>query len=337
MKYGKYLLEHKIWGVIFLCFLCSVEVFLLTFSNSEWLMIYVAAAGICAFFVGTYVEYQRWKVYFDNINRCVEELDRKYLLPELLEPGNVQEKKEIESVLYEMEVSMNENVSSYRRNSQEYKEYVESWVHEIKVPIGAMKMILANHKEEDYGLEEEVNRLEGYVEQALFYARSSDVEKDYLINRISLQQVVQDAILKKRKILRNINAAIDLHDLETEVNSDSKWLGFMLGQVLDNSIKYVGEKQLMLEIYGEKHENSILLHIKDNGIGIKESELSRVFDKGFTGSNGRGTANSTGIGMYLCRKLCHRLEHNILIDSKVGEGTIITFVFPVSNMIHDLT
>ena len=69
MKYGKYLLEHKIWSVIFLCFLCSVEVFLLTFSNSEWLMIYVAAAGICAFFVGTYVEYQRWKVYFDNINR----------------------------------------------------------------------------------------------------------------------------------------------------------------------------------------------------------------------------------------------------------------------------
>lgn len=337
MKYGQYLTEHKIWIVIFMSILCSIEVFLLTFSKSEWLMIYVAVTVVCGFFLGTFIEYRRWKQYFDKLNRCIEDLDKKYLLPELMEKGEVQEEKEIQSVLYEMEVSMNERVSGYRRNSQEYKEYVETWVHEIKLPIGAMKMILANHKDAGYGLEEEINRLERYVEQALFYARSNDVEKDYLINRIRLQQVVQDVILKRRKMLRNMNAGIDLHDLETEVNSDSKWLAFMLGQVLDNSIKYGDKNQLTIEIYSEKKDNSVLLHVKDNGIGIKESELSRVFDKGFTGSNGRGAANSTGIGLYLCRKLCHRLENNIFVDSKVGEGTTVTFVFPLSNMMHDLT
>lgn len=335
MRYGQYIKEHRIWAIIFLSLVCSVEIFLLTISGSGWLMIYVAVAGIAGFFLGTYLDYRRWKRYFEKINEQLESLDKKYLLCEMLERGETQEEKQLQSLFYEMEVSMNERVSNYHRNSQEYKEYVETWVHEIKIPIGAMKMILANHKEADYGLEEEVARMEEYVEQALFYARSNDVEKDYLINNISLQQVVQDVILKRRKTLRDMNAKIDLHDLETEVKSDSKWLAFMLGQVVDNSIKYGEKDMLCLEVFAKKHDNAITLHIKDNGIGIRESELSRVFDKGFTGSNGRGTSNSTGIGLYLCKKLCKRLEHDIRVESEEGKGTTVTFVFPISSMIND--
>ena len=104
----------------------------------------------------------------------------------------------------------------------------------------------------------------------------------------------------------------------------------MLGQVLDNSIKYGEKDALSIEIYGEKRENAVLLHIKDNGAGIKESELSRVFDKGFTGSNGRGTANSTGIGLYLCKKLCKRLEHNITVASEEGKGTRFDITIPLN-------
>lgn len=334
MRYGQYIKEHKIWIAIFAGLLCSVEIFLLTFSGTGWLMLYVALAMVLGFFLGTYMDYRRWTNYFDKLHHLLLDLDKKYLLPELLEKGEFQEEKMLQDIFYEMEVSMNNRVSGYRRNSEEYKEYVETWVHEIKIPIGAMKMILANHKDADYGLEDEISRMEAYVEQALFYARSNDVEKDYLINRVSLQQVVQEVILKGRKTLRNMNAKIDLHDLETEVHSDSKWLAFMVGQIVDNSVKYGTKDKLVVEIYSEKCDNSTLLHIKDNGAGIKESELSRVFDKGFTGSNGRGTANSTGIGLYLCKKLCQRLEHNILIDSKEGEGTMVTFVFPISNMIN---
>ncbi len=333
MRYRQYVKEHRIWCMVFAGILCSVEIFLLTFDKSGWLMLYVAIASVVGFLLGTYTDYRRWKQYLENIDAILEDLDKKYLLPEMMDKGENQEEKKLQDIFYDMEVSMNEQVSNYRRNSEEYKEYVETWVHEIKIPIGAMKMILANHKDADYGLGDEVARMEGYVEQALFYARSNAVEKDYLINRVELLQVAQEVVLKRKKTLRDMHARIDLHDLEFEVNSDSKWLAFMLGQVLDNSIKYGEKDVLSIEIYGEKRENAVLLHIKDNGAGIKESELSRVFDKGFTGSNGRGTANSTGIGLYLCKKLCKRLEHSINITSEEGKGTTVTFVFPVSSMI----
>lgn len=332
MKYGQYLLEHKIWIILFGGFVCSLEIFLLTFSGSGWLMLYTVAAALFTFFLGTYFEYYRWKKYFEKLQGLMAGLDKKYLLCELLEAGETQEEKRLQELFYEMEVSMNERVAGYRRNSREYKEYVETWVHEIKIPIGAMKMILANHAQEDYGLSQEIRRVEGYVEQALFYAKSNDVEKDYLINPVSLEKVAQGVVQKNRRVLQEINAHINLHDLQLCVQSDSKWLEFMVGQVAENSIKYRKQDDFTLEIYAEETENAILLHIKDNGCGIKESEQKKVFDKGFTGGNGRIASNATGIGLYLCRKLCKRLEHDIRIVSKEGAGTTVTFVFPNSSL-----
>ena len=297
-------------------------------------MVYVAVACIFAFVLGTYVDYRRWRKYFQHIDNLMKDLDKKYLLCELLEQGDVQEEKRFKEILYDMEVSMNERVSRYRRDSKDYKEFVETWVHEIKLPIATMKMILANHREQDLGLEEELGRLEGYVEQALFYARSNDVEKDYLINEVNLENTVKEVILKRRKALRNMRAGIELQDLNQTIYSDSKWLEFILGQIVDNSIKYGEDGKLRLEISSEKEDNAVLLNIKDNGCGIKESEVGRVFDKGFTGSNGRTGKNSTGIGLYLCKKLCDRLEHSIRIESQEREGTMVTLMFPLSDMVR---
>lgn len=334
MTYGRYLKEHISWGIIFGFLLLSVEIFLWTFPDSGWLMIYVAVAFVSSFFAGTALEYGRLKKYLTGLEQQLESLNPKYLLCELMEKGDSQEEQKLKEIFYQMEVSMNEAVSGHRRNSLEYKEYIETWVHEIKIPIAAMKMIRENHPEEDYGISDELARLEGYVEQVLFYARSNDVEKDYLIKEINLQQVVQNVILKRKKVLRGMNAGISLKDLETTVYSDGKWLEFMLGQVLDNSIKYGQKEKLRLEIWSEKKENAVLLHMKDNGIGMKSTEVSRAFEKGFTGSNGRKGNNSTGIGLYLCKKLCNRLEHNISLTSAEGEGTTVTFQFPLSKMMN---
>lgn len=333
MRYGRYIKEHGCWGVVFAGILVSIEIFLLTFSGSGWLMGYVAVVMIFGFWLGTYIDYRRWVKYFRKLDILLQDLDQKYLLCELLDKENSQEEQILKEIFYQLEVSMNNQVSHYRRNSSEYKEYVETWVHEIKIPLAAAQMILANHKELDSGIEDELGRMENYVEQALFYARSNDVEKDYLINRVSLQQVVQAVILRRKKMLRGMDARIQMHDMEAEVFSDSKWLEFMLGQVIDNSIKYGTKYKLCIEIYSEKKENSVLLHIRDNSGGIKGTEVSRVFDKGFTGSNGRNNQKSTGIGLYLCKKLCHRLEHNITLESVEGEGTMVTFIFPTSHMV----
>ena len=150
MKYGQYLLEHKIWIFLFGGLLGSLEIFLLTFSGSGWLMIYTAFAALFAFFIGTYLEFYRWRKYLEQVEGLMKGLDKKYLLCELLEEGNIQETKQLKDILYEMEVSMNEQVAGYRRNSLEYKEYIETWVHEVKNPLGAMKMILSNHADADY-------------------------------------------------------------------------------------------------------------------------------------------------------------------------------------------
>jgi hypothetical protein len=277
------------------------------------------------------------KQYFEELEGAMSILKEKYLFYEMIEKQETQEENVVKELFYQVETSTLAEFESLKKNSEDYRDFVETWVHEIKIPIAVIKMILANHKEADFGLSGEVDRMERYVEQALFYARSSAVSKDYLVGLMNLQKIVQQTILSYRRQLREINARIDLHDLEQEVYSDGKWVQFMLGQVVGNSIKYAPEKDvdgcgLVLEIYATNTANAIQLHVRDNGVGIKANEVDRVFDKGFTGHNGRSGVKSTGIGLYLCKKLCDKLGHGITLTSREGEGTEVIFVFPKSGM-----
>jgi len=324
---------------------------------------YVAAAMISCFFIGTGLEYQKEKKYFEKHMSMLENLDKKYLYSELMGEAICQEEQAILDMVSMMEQGMNEEVSSYRRKSEEYKEYIETWVHEVKIPIATSRMLVTNHsrdlktaaagnlteKEEDLleaemnfvkSVESETDRIEGYVEQALFYARSAEVEKDYFIKPVDLEEIINDTIRQKKKMLIAKKARMNIHDLtpEKEILSDGKWLAFIVGQLVDNAMKYAKEEGPSLEIfckkvindnpekYGEKKERYCLV-IKDSGIGMKVAEVDRAFDKGFTGSNGRANKASTGIGLYLCKKLCNRLEHDIKISSVEGEGTEVWILF----------
>ena len=188
----------------------------------------------------------------------------------------------------------------------------------------------------DAGLSEQTDRIESYLEQALFYSRSAEVEKDYLIKPVILQKVIEDSLLQKKRELLEKHASVDLHDLEKTVYSDGKWMEFIISQILDNSIKYSGEQNTSLEIYGSDETEKVLLMIKDHGVGVSGEEVSRVFDKGFTGTNGRKYKKSTGIGLYLCKKLCKRLGHEILFSSVPGEGSTVTIVFPKSGFTDEV-
>lgn len=341
MTYFTWLKEHGIWTGVYFFALVTIELFLVTLAGSSFLMGYVFVALTGCFFAGTYVEYRRTKGYFEEIEATMALLKEKYLFYEMIERQDTQEEKAVKGLFYEVETGTLSELESLKKNSEDYRDFVETWVHEIKVPIAVIRMILANHKEADNGISSEVDRMEKYVEQALFYARSSAVSKDYLVSEVSLQKTVEQTVLARKRQLREINARLNLHDLEKDVYSDGKWLQFMLGQVLDNSIKYAKGKDedgcgLVLEVYATEASNATLLHVKDNGIGIKASEVDRVFDKGFTGQNGRSGAKSTGIGLYLCKKLCDKLEHGITLTSKEGEGTEVTFVFPKSSMMEDI-
>ena len=129
------------------------------------------------------------------------------------------------------------------------------------------------------------------------------------------------------------NIELNLHDLDKTVYTDSKWCIFILNQIIQNSIKYSKKDDKKIEIYSEEKKDSVTLWIKDNGIGIKEKDISRVFEKGFTGENGRLIGKkSTGIGLYLCKKLCDKLDLGIKLDSREGEGTTVKIIFSVNSL-----
>lgn len=329
MRYLSYLKE-RLWSVIWLFFwLFTVDTFLMTLKGSLWLGVYIDITAVVSFFLVKWIEFHKYSRYFAELEKMTEELDKTFLLPEMMDKGHTQEEKAFYSIAKDMEKSMTEHVNSYKFSNREYKEYIEMWIHEVKIPIATAKLVLENHKS-DYSvsLDEEIRKIENYTEQALFYARSNYVEKDYRISSISLQETVHQVLLRNKRELIVHHVQLNLHDLDVKILSDGKWLTFLLGQILSNSIKYTGDAVLSIEMYAKKNNEAVELHIKDNGIGIARKDLPRVFEKGFTGSNGRGNTKSTGIGLYLCKKLCERLKHKITIDSDGFSGCEVTIGFP---------
>ena len=197
-------------------------------------------------------------------------------------------------------------------------------------------MVIENNKNAiTKSIDEELDKVENYIEQALFYARSNTVEKDYYIRKVVLKEIVNESIKKNKGSLIQEKISIDIHDLEIEVNTDNKWIVFILNQIIQNSIKYRKKENSVIEIYANQGKENVILYIKDNGIGIKQGEITRVFEKGFTGTNGRlSNKKSTGIGLYLCKKLCNKLGIGIELNSVQNEGTEVKLVFPKDSYIE---
>lgn len=276
-----------------------------------------------------FLEFIKFNRYLKNLTDTVEGLDKKYLLSELIKEPRFQEERIITEVLKECNKSMHENVKHYRDDQMEYREYIETWVHEIKTPIASTKLILEN---DDSNLSSRINyemkRVEGFIEQVLYYARSSDVSKDYIIKEFSLRDVVMKVVKSNSRDFINKNIKLNIKAIEGSIFSDAKWVEFIINQVIINAVKFSIANKGKVSIFSKINENNIVLTIEDNGVGISEKDIDRVFEKGFTGENGRKFGKSTGIGLYLCKKLCDKLGIGINLTSKEGLGTKVNIVFP---------
>ena len=230
---------------------------------------------------------------------------------------------------------MLEQVSEAKREQAEYREYIEQWIHEIKTPITAMKLICENHRADfSKDLLVELEKTNRYTEQALFYARSEHPEKDYIVREIRLFDVVHQAIADNRYLLRQYNVQIVLAETEDNVYSDEKWLCFILNQLIVNAVKYRTESPV-IRFFVEQSGNEVSLCIADNGVGIIDSDLPRIFEKGFTGENGRGASQTaTGIGLYLCKRLCDKLGIGLTAIS--NEETVFKLSFYINDHIHQV-
>ena len=284
MKFKDFIKDKKIEIILMLFSTMSIEIILLAYQIQLIVRVYVVASIILSLLISMLIEYYSKKSYYNNLLEKLDELDKKYLLSEVISKANFQDGNLFKEILEETGKSMLENVNKYKYAQEDYKEYIELWIHEIKTPISASKLIIENNKNEiTKNIEEELDKIENYTEQALYYARSNTVEKDYIITKTNLKDIVNMSIIKNKTTILNNKFELNIHDLEKQVYTDSKWVVFILNQVIQNSIKYSKNENQSIEIYAEEQKEKVTLYIKDNGLGIKKSELSRVFEKGFTG------------------------------------------------------
>ena len=338
MNFREYLKDKIIYIVLILFSVLSSQILLIPFRIYPFVRIYIAIAPIFMFSISFFMEYSKKKNYYDILNSRIDELEEKYLISEVLENPTFAEGKILKAMLNEIGKSMIENVNKYKYLQQDYKEYIELWIHEIKLPISAGKMVIENNKTEvTESINEDLERIENYVEQALFYARSNSVEKDYYVKKQNLKEIVNHSVLKNKRNLIQNRVSLNIHNVDLEVYTDSKWCIFILEQILQNSVKYSKKDNKEIEIYAKAKKENTILYIKDNGIGIKSNELMRVFEKGFTGENGRKNGQkATGIGLYLCKKLCDKLGLGIELNSVENIGTEVRVIFPKGSFISDI-
>ena len=261
-----------------------------------------------------------------------EQLKERYLLPEIMQEPERADEQVFYQIMKMAEKSMLERIGEVQRERKEYKEYIEQWIHEVKTPITAIKLICENNRcSFTRELMAELENINRFTEQALYYARSEHTEKDYSVREINLSDVVHGAIADNKYLLRQNNVAVTVEDVEYSIYSDDKWLRFILDQLISNAVKYRAD-QPVLHFFTVKENDSIILSVEDNGIGIPQSDLPRIFEKGFTGQNGRTIHSSTGIGLYLCRRLCDKLGIGISASSE-RKGTAISLSFRINDFV----
>ena len=336
MSFTAFFKDKILYFALLLFVIITSEILLLSADIILYIRIYIGLLPIILFFIALFVEYYNKNKYYSNLKNRLEELEEKYLISEVIKKPEFSEGKILKEVLEETGKSMLENVNKYKRSGEDYKEYIELWIHEIKIPIATSKMIIENNKTKiTQSINEELDKIENYIEQALYYARSNTVEKDYIIKKVNLKEIVNNSILKNKVSLIQNKVKENIHDIERYVYTDSKWCIFILNQIIQNSIKYSKKENRKLDIFSKEKKEKVVLYIKDNGIGIKKGEITKVFDKGFTGENGRIIEKkSTGIGLYLSKKLCEKIGVGLELNSEKGIGTEVRMIFPKNSFIN---
>lgn len=328
MKFWAYIKDRK-GNIILFDILFMVILFLLVVFNVNKYLIFMILILLSIYSIIDFlIFYLKRKKYYDTFLSNLNLLDKKYLILETLEEPTFLDGKIFVDSLYKIDKSMMENINNYRNETEDFKEYVEMWIHEIKIPIAGLILMYHNSKKVNKKVIDQLNSLDNLTDQILYYVRSNYAEKDFLIKEASLDKIINEVLLKnKDSILENkIDIKVDVKNIK--ILTDSKWLIFIFNQIVNNSIKYCdSKKDSFIMFYAVDTEKETILHIRDNGIGVSKNDLKRVFDKSFTGENGRKMRNSTGFGLYICKKLIDKLGHKISATSEENKYFEITITF----------
>lgn len=303
-----------------------MALFLLSAGNSLDTVLLVIGMWILTAVLYFAVSFWARRRYLMGIIGLADRLQEKYLVFEIIERPARMDDEVFYWLLKSADKSMLEKISEIKQEKQDYKEYIEQWVHEAKTPVTAMRLICENNKDTvPRTLLAELERADQYIEQALFFARSDYTHKDYIIRETCLEDIVHQAVAQNRQLLIQNNVRVEVENSEVTAYTDGKWIVFIISQLIQNAVKYKSDTPVIKITIGMEN-GSAFLTISDNGIGISDDELPRVFDKGFTGTNGRNGENATGLGLYLCKRLCDKLGAGLSVSSG-SEGTKFRLVF----------
>jgi len=332
MRFSEYLKSR----IVYIGLIIGSNIYVAILFVAFEVPVFIAASyySLLLLFLGIFVvvEYIRRRKFYNKVNRLLDDLDEKYLVAEMMPESGFIEGEILTDFLRQTGKSMTTNVNMHTQLMEEYRDYLEMWIHEVKTPIASARLMIDNDGSQmAKNVGDELTKVENYLTQALFYARSSNVEKDFVLKELDIGQVVGQALRQHVKDFAGKKIELDIAAVSGVVFSDSKWLIFILNQIISNAVKYMAEQPKLI-CYTTSKASAITLYINDNGIGIPSHDMPRIFEKGFTGENGRHFEKSTGIGLYLCKKMCGQIGIAIEIKSDVGVGTTVGLTFPVSDM-----
>lgn len=347
MSFKEYIKEKIVFLIINSMIFLFTGILLKALNVDSYAIIFVEVLNFIGSSLFYIFDYFTKRKFYNNLLHGLNNLDKKYLISEVIEEPNFLEGRILYEVIQETDKAMNDEISTLNIKNSEYKDYIELWVHEIKTPIASSRLTIENNPSPiTKSIEEDLDKVENYIEQALFYTRSNNIEKDYMIREISVKNCINTTIKRNARVLIEKGIKIEMDNVDKTVYTDSKWVEFILNQIISNSIKYMkfprsskenslgeeNKKQDTIKIYCIENAEDIILNIEDNGIGIGESSIGKVFEKGYTGESGRIFGKSTGIGLYLCKNLCEKLGLGIKIRSKAYKGTTVSILFPINKM-----
>lgn len=337
MKFNSFL-KDRLYSIVtaLFCYFIILLV-LLAFKSDKSIIIAITIILLVTYILLFLTDFFRKQKFYTDLLTNIENLDKAYLVLETLNRPEFYEGELLCQALYEIDKSMNENVRIEKEQLLDNKEYIEMWIHEVKRPLASLVLTLNNQKNIlDRKTKNILKRLEDYVDQVLYYVRSENAEKDYFIKEVNLSKVIKNVGIKNMDDLLDNKVEFIVDKTNYKVFTDSKWLEFILNQIINNSIKYKRNiDNSYIKIYVKDNLDTTVLIIEDNGIGIKTSDIRQVFDKTFTGTNGREKTTSTGMGLYIAKNLCKKLGHKIEIESKENEYTRVFITF-AKNKFYDV-
>ncbi len=282
------------------------------------------------------IGYIKWKNTYKDFNNALynkKEIDSYLPNGKKLEPTLIRQAIDFKNK------EKSKETKELKEELREINDYITRWVHEIKIPLSVCELIANKIEEDDLDdisgeLRQELERMNFLVNQVLYTSRASGYLEDFIIEEVNLDTLVKSVIKNNINSFIYKKIEVEIGDLDFNVFTDRKWMSYVLDQIINNACKYV-DISGKVEISAEENSESIILFIKDNGIGIPNKDIERIFDRGFTGDNGRKTGKSTGMGLYICEKISHKLNFDIEVQSRVLQYTEFRIIFhKISNFFN---